>query len=63
MVGINRFEGKDKRRARRRNFAAKDLRSPKYQQRIVTDRKRRESLGGYYFDEEYYSDLDPEFGV
>lgn len=42
MTGINRFDGKDKRRERMRNHMAKDLASTKYRQRVVPNRKHRD---------------------
>lgn len=36
--GINRYEGKDKRRQRRRNHVARDLHKNKYHQRVVKPR-------------------------
>lgn len=33
--GLNRYEGKDKRRQRMRNHIAKDLHKNKYHQRVV----------------------------
>ena len=54
--GLNKYDGKDKRRQRMRNHIAKDLRTdPKFQQRIVPDRKKKyllEENEGYYFDTE-----------
>lgn len=37
--GINNFKGKDRRRMRLRNHIAKDLRTPKYQQRKSEGKK------------------------
>ena len=57
MVGLHKFEGKNKREQRRRNHVARDLLTPKYRQRIVPDRKRIDNEdGSYYLDERYYED-------
>lgn len=54
--GLNKYEGKDKRRQRLRNHIAKDLRTgTKYHPRIIPDRKKKyllenEEFG--YFDED-----------
>ncbi len=58
MVGINRFEGKDKRRVRIKNHIAKDLKQGnKYYQRIVPDKKRIESSdGNFYLQDQYLDD-------
>lgn len=48
MVGINKFDAKDKRKARRRNHVERDLRFPK-----LTDRKKKfvnETEDEGYFD-------------
>ncbi len=37
--GINRYEGKDKRRQRRRNHIARDLHKSKYHQRVIRIRE------------------------
>lgn len=54
--GLNRYDGKDKRRQRMRNHIAKDLRTkPEFRQRIIPDRKKKyilEEGEGYYFDED-----------
>lgn len=54
--GINRYEGKDKRRQRMKNHIAKDLRTgAKYSPRVILDRKKKyilEESEGYYFDED-----------
>lgn len=55
MVGLAKFDGKDRRRQRRtykRNHIAQDLHSPKYHQRIER-RKRVEDDGVYYEDDDY----------
>jgi hypothetical protein len=57
MTSVGKYEGKDKRRERRRNHIAKDLMSPKYRQRVVPpgDRTRKwlntEDEGYYDYDE------------
>lgn len=57
MVGLNKFEVKDKRAQRRRNHIARDLLTPKYHQRIIPDRKKVENADGtFYLDERYYDD-------
>jgi hypothetical protein len=56
VKGLNRYEGKDKRRQRMRNHIAKDLRENKFRQRVVPDRKKKfllEENEGYYFQDEY----------
>lgn len=60
MTGINKFDGKDKRRQRLRNHVARDLKSDKYFQRVVPDRRRKEMNDNqeYYFEEVYYDDTD-----
>lgn len=40
-AGINKYEGKDRRRQRLRNHIAKDLRTPKYQPRVVPDKRSK----------------------
>jgi hypothetical protein len=58
MVGLNKLEGKDRRRHRLRNHVAKDLMSPKYRQQVVPSRKRVDSEDddSYYFTDEYEDD-------
>jgi hypothetical protein len=52
MSGMNRYEGKDRRRERMRNHIAKDLRQgPKYAQRIVPSKRRRDENDDYYQQE------------
>lgn len=48
--GMNRFEDKERRKQRRHNHIAHDLRTPKYRQRVVKD-KRKKDLP---FDEQEY---------
>jgi ribosome-binding protein aMBF1 (putative translation factor) len=55
MVSINRFEGKDRRRERRR-ATLQEVRKP-YYERVVPDRKRKHLNQE---DEAYYDELDPE---
>jgi hypothetical protein len=40
MTGINRYEGKDKRRERIRNHIVRDLRTSKYKQRVIPDKRK-----------------------
>jgi hypothetical protein len=59
MVGINKFEGKDRRRVRRRNMMAKELREPKYRPRVVPGRKAgdiTDTDGSHYWDYEEETD-------
>lgn len=50
--GMNNFELKDRRRQRRRNHIAKDLKTEKYRQRIVPDSyKDKKRLMEYEEDE------------
>jgi hypothetical protein len=57
MVGLHKFDGKNKREQRRRNHVARDLATPKYHQRIIPDRKRIDNDDGtFYLDERYYDD-------
>lgn len=39
MTGIRKFAHKERRRIRRQNSVAKDLKSPKYHQRVVKKRR------------------------
>lgn len=41
MTGIDRYVDKDRLRARRKNHIAKDLRTPKYGQRVVQTRHKK----------------------
>lgn len=57
MVGLNKFDEKNKREQRRRNHVARDLATSKYHQRIIPDKKRIDNADGtFYFDERYYED-------
>ena len=38
--GMNRFPDKERREQRRHNHIARDLRTPKYRQRVVKDKRR-----------------------
>lgn len=38
---MNAFDEKEKREVRRRNHIARDLRTPKYGQRVVSNKKRQ----------------------
>lgn len=61
MVGMNRYDPKDRRRQRRRNHVAKDLGSGKYRQRVIPSRRRVDNPdGSFFFMEEYYSDWNNE---
>lgn len=59
--GLNKYEGKDKRRQRMRNHIAKDLRTKvEFRQQVIPDRKKKYILDepeGYYFDQ----DMEEEF--
>ena len=58
MPGLNKFNEKERRLQRRRNFVAKDLASPKYHQRVI-DRKRIENEdGSVYYQDRYYDEED-----
>lgn len=49
--GLNRYEGKDKRRQRMRNHVAKDLRrGDKYRQRVVP--AKQQEPPSYEYDDE-----------
>ena len=48
MVGMNKVPDKERRKMRRFNHIAKDLRSPKYSQRIVKNKKKKD----WYIGEE-----------
>ena len=57
MPGMNRFEYKDRRKERRRNHIAKDLRQgTKYAQQVVPSGRTRKWLNtedeGFYFDDD-----------
>ncbi len=59
MVGLSKFDGKDKRRQRRayqRNHIAQDLHSPKYRQRVKERKRIDDDNGNYYFRERYYDE-------
>lgn len=58
MVGLHKFEGKEKREQRRRNHVARDLLTPKYHQRVVPDKKRIDNEDGTYYLVERYFDED-----
>ena len=53
MVGLNKYDGKKRREQRRKNAIAKGLRTPKYKQRRVPDKKRKDRRSDY---EEIYDD-------
>lgn len=54
--GLNRYEGKDKRRQRRRNHIAKDLAKSQYHQRVIPNKTKD------FWSEEFdlYNDLMEE---
>lgn len=52
--GINRYEGKDRRRQRMRNHIAKDLHKNKYHQRVV--KPKRSDPPTFEYDEEEVDD-------
>lgn len=58
VSGINKYDGKDRRRQRLRNHVAKDLGSPKYRQRVMPCKKiegvdyQRDVYGPYPEDAE-----------
>lgn len=59
MVGLSKFDGKDRRRQRRtyqRNHIAHDLGSPKYRQRVKERKRIDDENGNYYFTDPYYDD-------
>lgn len=62
MSGLSKYDGKDKRRQRMRNHIARDLRTSKYQPRVVPDKKRIDNEdGSYYFEDyQYLDDLKDE---
>ncbi len=50
--GLNKYEGKDKRRQRMKNHVAKDLKTgTKYHQRIIPARKKKYILHPYTEDQ------------
>ena len=51
--GLNRYEGKDKRRQRMRNHVAKDLRrGDKYRQRVVPDKRNKQEQEEVWYNED-----------
>lgn len=52
MTGMNKYDEKNKRRMRRRNHIARDLRQNKYRQRIKPTKKKNEDWDE---DDEYFS--------
>lgn len=40
MTGLNRYSEKDRRKQRRRNHIARDLRTAKYRPRVVPNKKK-----------------------
>ncbi len=62
--GMNRFEDKERRKQRRHNHIARDLRTPKYRQRVVKDTKKDAlwPIEEEYSIEDYWWDhpLDPD---
>lgn len=57
---MNRFEDKERRKQRRHNHIARDLRTPKYRQRVVKDKKKtyNEPFGWPLEDYLYFEDTD-----
>ena len=53
MVSIGRLPEKERRKARRINHVARDLRTPKYKQRIVTSKKHNNNWEEIDDDYEY----------
>lgn len=49
--GMNRFEYKERRKQRRHNHIARDLRTPKYAQQVVKDKRKKDEPFDEY--EEY----------
>ena len=41
MTGMDRFDPKERRRERRRNHIARDLKKPEFRQRVVKDKRDR----------------------
>ena len=48
MPGINKYEGKDRRRERIRNHIAKDLRTPKYGQQVIPAGRKYDETEDYF---------------
>lgn len=55
--GMNRFEDKERRKQRRHNHIARDLRTPKYRQRAVKDKTKTPDPFGWPL-EDYLFDID-----
>jgi hypothetical protein len=51
---MNSLDPKDKRRQRRKNHVAKDLKTPKYGQRVVPHKNKQVIEEEEYYDQEYY---------
>lgn len=45
MTGLNKYSDKMKREQRRRNHVARDLRTPKYKQRVIEKRRKDYEVG------------------
>jgi hypothetical protein len=63
VVGLSKFDGKDRRRQRRnyqRNEIAKDLGSPKYRQRIKERKRIDDEKGNFHFVDRYYDDTEDD---
>jgi len=43
MVGMSKLDLKDRRRQRRRNHVAKDLKTDKYRQKIIPSKRQKET--------------------
>lgn len=54
--GMSAFNDKDRRRERRRNHFAKDLRTPKNKQRVIPN-KRKKWEDDDYFDSDFGDDI------
>ncbi len=52
MVGSNKLPEKERRRFRRANHIACDLRTPKYRQRVVKNKRKEDYIEDYNDEEE-----------
>jgi len=52
MVGLNKVDEKYKRQQRRKNHIARDLRTPKYRERVLPDKKKTYNKPKYWDEEE-----------
>jgi hypothetical protein len=53
MVGMNKVPDKERRKMRRFNHMAKDLRTPKYAQRVIKNKKKGRYIGEEQEDDDY----------